>query len=276
GVVAALVEPWRGDTVAALAGRARRECAEGGFPLWFEAAVAASVSPNARAWLDALVPDVLKAGLAAVANRPAQIAIAEAADGYLGRGESADAAAAQVTLRRALATHYLSVALEAGDHDDVAAAVATLETYDSPDSRRALATFRSRPSRPLLRTETVTDQDGVARREVVEMVFSSGFGQPPGADERERQQAEAQAALVRHQARERETEQERRRQVYNDLINLGTADDVAAYAGHCLEDPAAAPALTRLADYLESSRSSALAAHLAVRLEKADRSRLEA
>src|SRR5690606_2885970 len=50
----------------------------------------------------------------------------------------------------------------------------------------------------------------------------------------------------------------------------------AAYARHCLEDPAAAPALTRLADYLESSRSSALAAHLAVRLEKADRSRLEA
>src|SRR5690606_30759344 len=82
-------------------------------------------------------------------------------------------------------------------------------------------------------------------------------------------------ALVRHQARERETEQERRRQVYNDLINLGTADDVATYARQCLEDPAAAPALTRLADYLESSRSSALAAHLAVRLEKADRSRLE-
>jgi hypothetical protein len=53
-------------------------------------------------------------------------------------------------------------------------------------------------------------------------------------------------------------------------------DTVAAYARHCLEKPEAAPGLARLADYLDTARTSALAANLAARLAKADRSRLEA
>jgi hypothetical protein len=275
-VIAALLEPWRGDTVPALAGRARRECRGGDFPAWFEAAVAAAGSPDAAGQLEALVPDVTRAGLDALGGEPPRASVAEAADNYLGRRDGPGAAQARIVLRRALSAHYLGVALTARDYADVAAAVSALEGYDLAESREALKAFRSRPSRPLRKTQAIGESDGADLRETVETVYSSVFGQPPGEEEQERQNAEAEAAVAREQARKLEAENERRDRVFNDLISLGTVDNVAAYARHCLEEPEAAPGLTRLADYLDAARTSALAANLAARLAKADRSRLEA
>jgi hypothetical protein len=274
-VIAALVEPWRGDMVPALADRARRECRGGDIPAWFEAAVAAAGSPDAAGQLEALVPDVTRAGLDALGREPPRASVAEAADGYLGRRDSPDAAQARIALRRALTAHYLHVALTARDYAAVAAAVSALEGYDLAESREALRMFRSRPSRPLRKTQAIQESDGAELRETVETVFSSVFGQPPGEEEQERQRAEAEAAAAREQVRRLEAENERRDRVFNDLINLGTVDGVAAYARRCLEEPEAAPGLARLADYLDAARTSALAANLAARLAKADRSRLE-
>ena len=275
-VIAALLEPWRGDMVPALAGRARRECRGGDVPAWFEAAVAAAGNPDAAGQLEALVPDVTRAGLDALGREPPRASVAEAADGYLGRRDGSGAAQARIVLRRALSAHHLHVALTAGDFAAVAAAVSALEGYDLAESREALKAFRGKPSRPLRRTQTIADSDGADLRESVETVFSSVFGQPPGMEELARQQSEAAAAAAREEARKLEAENERRDRVFNDLISLGTVDTVAAYARHCLEEPEVAPGLARLADYLDAARSSALAANLAARIAKADRSRLEA
>jgi hypothetical protein len=275
-VIAALLEPWRGDMVPALAGRARRECRGGDFPAWFEVAVAAAGSPDAGGQLEALVPDVTRAGLDALGREPPRASVAEAADGYLGRRDGSGAAQARIVLRRALTAHYLRIALTSRDYAAVAAAVSVLEGYDLAESREALRVFRGKPSRPLRRTQTIADSDGADLREIVETVFSSVFGQPPGEEEQERQRAEEAAAAAREQARKLEAENERRRRIANDLIATGTVDDVAIYAKRCLEGPETAPGLDLLADYLDAAKTSALAAQLARQFAKADRSRLEA
>lgn len=275
-VAATLLETWRGDVAPALAARARRECRAGGFPIWFEPAVTAAGNPEAAVQLDAVVPDILQAGLDALGRKPPRAAVAEAAEAFLGRREGAQAAEARIALRRVLSGYYLQVALHARDHDQVAAAIAVLEGYGLPESREALKVFRTRPSRPLRRVRVLPAGEGAGPREIVETVFSSAFGQVQGEEEVAHLRAEADAAAARDEARKRDAEAERRRQIANDLIGSGTVDDVALYAKQCLDGPEAAPGIARLADYLDAAKTSALGANLAGRLKQADRSRLEA